>query len=135
MRLLPSGHMATAVGTDRSQADQFMRRLLGVEGDPVPGAVFDARNKLRSSIVISGIRCIITYLLVPIATPVIGFSNVLAAPVSIALSVLAIVLGHNSLRRFWIADHRLRWRYTIFIVVVWLLLVFAIIWDVVGLIG
>lgn len=103
-----------------------MRRLLRIHGEPVPGAVFDARNKLRSSIVISGIRCVITYLLVPIATPIVGFMGVLAAPVSIALSMLAIVLGYSSLRRFWLADHRLRWRYTAFIAVVWVLLTVAI---------
>ena len=126
--------MTTAVGTERPPADQFMRRILRIDGDAVPGAVFDARNKLRSSIIISGIRCVITYLLVPILTPIVGFSGVLAAPVSIALSVLAIVLGHNSLKRFWMADHRLRWRYTAFIVVVWVLLAAGIVWDIAGLV-
>ncbi len=101
----------------------------------MPGAVFDARNKLRSSIIISGIRCVITYLMVPIVTPIVGFMGVLAAPVSIGLSVLAIVLGHNSLKRFWMADHRLRWRYTGFIVVVWVLLTVGIVWDAVGLVA
>ena len=75
--------------------------------------MFDARNKLRSSIIISGIRCIFTYLVVPIAVPLLGFAGALAAPLSIALSVLAIVLGYQSLRRFWLADHRLRWHYTV----------------------
>jgi len=126
--------VTTAVGTERPPADQFMRRILRIDGDAVPGAVFDARNKLRSSIIISGIRCVITYLLVPILTPIVGFSGVLAAPVSIALSVLAIVLGHNSLKRFWMADHRLRWRYTAFIVVVWVLLAAGIVWDIAGLV-
>ena len=127
--------MATTVSRVRSPADQVMRRMLGVEGDPVPGAVFDAQNKLRSSIIISGIRCIITYLLVPIVTPILGFMGTVAAPVSIALSLIAIGFGYNSLRRFWLADHRLRWRYTIFIMVVWVLLVVGIVLDVIRLIG
>lgn len=127
--------MTTAVQQQRSTADQFMRRILGIEGEAVPGAVFDAQNKLRSSIIISGIRCIITYLLVPIVTPIIGFMGVLAAPVSIALSVLAIVLGHNSLKRFWMADHRLRWRYTAFIAVVWALLAVGIVIDAASLVA
>ena len=112
-----------------------MRRLLGVTGGPVRGAVFDAQNKLRSSIIISGIRCIITYLLVPIVTPIIGFMGAVAAPVSITLSLIAIGFGYNSLKRFWLADHPLRWRYTIFIAVVWVLLVVGIIVDVVGLLS
>jgi O-antigen/teichoic acid export membrane protein len=119
----------------RSVADQVMRRLLKVEGDPVPGAVFDAQNKLRSSIIISGIRCIITYLLVPIVTPIIGFMGAVAAPISIALSLIAIGFGYNSLRRFWLADHRLRWRYTVFIAVVGVLLIVGIGMDIAGLAG
>ncbi len=130
---LPSGSVTSAVVT-RPAADQWMRRLLRIQGDAVPGAVFDAQNKLRSSIIISGIRCVITYLLVPIVTPIIGFMGAVAAPVSIALSVLAIVLGYNSMRRFWLADHRLRWRYTLFIVVVWALLVVGIGFDVAHLV-
>ncbi|HLU30414.1 MAG TPA: hypothetical protein VK088_01535 [Acidimicrobiia bacterium] len=125
--------MTTAVAR-RTPADQWMRRILRIEGDAVPGAVFDAQNKLRSSIIISGIRCIITYLLVPIVTPIVGFMGVLAAPVSIVLSVLAIVLGYNSMRRFWLADHRLRWRYTAFIAVVWVLLLVGIGMDVANLV-
>lgn len=127
--------VTTAVRRDRSSADLFMRRLLSVHGDAVPGAVFDARNKLRSSIVVSGIRCIITYLLVPIATPIIGFSGAVAAPLSVTLSVIAMVLGYNSLRRFWLADHRLRWRYTIFIVVVWVLLAVGIVVDLASVVS
>ena len=127
--------MTTTVSSERSAADQFMRRLLRVHGDPVPGAVFDAQNKLRSSIIVSGIRCIITYLLVPIVTPFIGFMGTVAAPVSIALSLIAIGFGYNSLRRFWLADHRLRWRYTIFIGVVFVLLAVGIALDVARLVG
>ncbi len=127
--------MTTAVQPRRSTADHVMRRLLGVRGEPVPGAVFDAQNKLRSSIVISGIRCIITYLLVPIATPIVGFLGVVAAPVSIGLSLLAIALGYNSLKRFWLADHRLRWRYTAFIAVVWALLAVGVVIDTLSLLA
>jgi len=60
---------------------------------------------------------------------------VVAAPVSIVLSILAIVLGYNSLRRFWLADHPLRWRYTAFIAVVWVLLIVGIGMDVSHLVG
>ena len=49
------------------------------------------------------------------------------------LSVLAIVLGYQSLRRFWLADHRLRWHYTVFIAVVWVLLLVGIAIDIAGL--
>lgn len=112
-----------------------MRRLLRIDGEPVPGAVFDAQNKLRSSIIISGIRCIITYLMIPILTPLVRLSNVVSAPIGIVLSLVAIGFGFNSLRRFWLADHRLRWRYTTFIGVVFVLLLVGIVVDVVSLLS
>lgn len=112
-----------------------MRRMLRIEGDPIPGAVFDAQNKLRSTIVISGVRCIITYLLIPILTPIIRLSSAVSAPIGIVLSAVAIGFGYNSLRRFWLADHRLRWRYTIFIGVIFLLLLVGIVVDVVSLVS
>ena len=112
-----------------------MRRLLRVHGEPVPGAVFDAQNKLRSSLIISGVRCIITYLLIPILTPILTLSDSVSAPIGIVLSLVAIGFGYNSLRRFWLADHRLRWRYTVFIGIVFVLLLVGIAVDVMNLIS
>lgn len=123
-------HPENSRDQERSRADLAMRRMLRIQGDPVPGAVFDAQNKLRSSIVISGIRCIITYLLIPIVTPLISLSSAVSAPIGIVLSLIAMGFGYNSLRRFWMADHRLRWRYTAFIAVVFVLLVVGIVFDV-----
>jgi hypothetical protein len=106
-----------------------MRRLLRV-GDVVDkNAILGARRSTTAAIVVSGIRCIITYLLIPVLAPVIGISDAASAPVTIALSVLAIVMGVTGVRRFWIADHRARWAYTIFIVVIVSLLIVGIVFD------
>ena len=72
-------------------------------------AILGARRSTTAAIVVSGIRCIITYLLIPILAPVIGISDAASAPVTIALSALAIVMGVTGVRRFWMADHRARW--------------------------
>jgi hypothetical protein len=106
-----------------------MRRLLRV-GDVVDkNAILGARRSTTAAIVISGIRCIITYLLIPILAPVVGISDAASAPVTIALSVLALVMGISGVRRFWIADHRARWAYTVFIAVIVALLVVGIALD------
>jgi uncharacterized membrane protein YozB (DUF420 family) len=80
--------------------------------------------------VVSGIRCTITYLLIPILAPFVGLLNMLGAPISITLSSFAIVMGIGGVRRFWIADHRARWSYTTFIGVIFVLLSVAIVVDV-----
>jgi len=107
-----------------------MRRLLHV-GDMVDkNAIFGARRSTTTAIVISGIRCMITYLLIPFLAPFVGLLDTFSVPITVALSVLAIVMGISGLRRFWIADHRARWSYTFFIGVVLVLLSVGIAFDV-----
>ena len=115
---------------NRPSGDQFVRRLLRV-GDAVDKtAIFGARRSTTTAIVVSGVRCTITYLLIPILAPFFGLLESLDAPVSIVLSSFAIVMGIGGVRRFWIADHRARWSYTTFIGVIVAMLVVAIIIDV-----
>lgn len=111
-----------------------MRRLLRVSTIQ-PDAVFGARSALRRSVVISGVRCTITYLLVPILVPVFSFMGAFAAPLSITLCLYAMGNGVVSVRRFWMADHRAKWKYTGFIGVVFGLLVVAIAMDMVRWVG
>lgn len=119
---------------ERTPADRFMRRWLRV-GDVVDkNAILGARRSTTAAIVVSGIRCIITYLLIPVLAPVIGISDAASAPVTIALSVLAIVMGVTGVRRFWMADHRARWAYTIFIAAIVALLAVGIVLDLASMI-
>ncbi|MCI0424352.1 MAG: hypothetical protein L0Z49_10265 [Actinobacteria bacterium] len=106
-----------------------MRRLLRV-GDTVDkNAILRARRNTTTAIVISGIRCTITYLLIPILAPVVGFLRVLGPPLTVILSLVAIGMGVSGVRRFWMADHRSRWAYTIFIGVVNILLLVGIVFE------
>ncbi len=114
-----------AVPASRGAMDRFVRQVLLIE-DAAPQALFD----LRGSLVLSAIRCVITYALVPLLVPVISWAGVLATPVSIALALVAIVLAVRSLRRVWLADYRHRWAYTAFIAVAFALLVTVIVIDV-----
>jgi hypothetical protein len=114
----------------RPAADRFMRRLLRIEGAPEPGAVFGAQKAMTNSILVSAVRCTITYLVVPILTPILGVLDVLSAPLSIVLCSLALVMSGRSLRRFWKADHSKRWHYTALVVVVWSFLAVALVKDV-----
>ncbi len=115
---------------ERTSADRFMRRLLRV-GDAVDkNAIIGARRSTTTAIVISGVRCTITYLLIPVLAPFIGLLATLGAPISITLCLVAMVSGIAGVRRFWIADHRARWSYTAFIGVVLVMLSVAIVIDV-----
>ena len=72
--------------------------------------------------VVSAVRCLITYLAIPILVPLLSLSGWVAAPVGIALCVIAVVNGVVSVRRFWASDHARRWTYTAFMGVVFVIL-------------
>ena len=110
---------------ERSVADRIARQVLLIEGAD-PRAVFE----LKGALWISAVRCVLTYALIPLLVPFISWAGVVATPIALALSVLAVVLAINSLRRVWLADYRYRWPYTAFILVVLGLLAFVIVLDI-----
>lgn len=115
----------------RSLADRFMRKLLFVDKARSPSSSeSSAQRYLRTSMVITGIRCLITYLLIPIVVPIIGLSGVVSAPIGLLLSLIAVLSGVVSLRKFWMSDHRLRWMYTAFIFVVFVILTITLYADI-----
>ena len=121
---------ATRMRSD-SAADRFMRKILRVKVRDASEANDRAAHRgFQISMVISGVRCLITYLLIPILVPIVSFADVFAAPIGLLLCAIAFVSGISSLRRFWISDHRSRWMYTAFIGVVFAILVVAVAFDV-----
>ena len=109
----------------RSALDRLARQLLLI-GDASPRALFD----LKGSMLLAGVRCTLTYIVIPFGAPVLGWLGVLATPLSLAMSVVAVGLAVSSLRRVWMADYRHRWPYTAFIVVAVVLLAVVIVGDV-----
>ena len=131
--VVPVDSAPTRAGHRSERApDRLMRRVLGVE-EPVQqlgaGASQGAHRAFRVSVLISAVRCLITYVLVPILVPVLSLSGWVAAPIGMALCVLAVVNGVVSVRRFWRIDHPKRWMYTAFIGVVFIILAIALVSD------
>jgi hypothetical protein len=124
----PAG--AAGPAPTRPAADRVVRRLLRVDGATDPRALLGAQRAMTGSILVSAVRCTITYLLVPVLTPIVGVLDLVAAPLSLVLCVVAVVMSTRSLRRFWRADHAKRWHYTALVVVVWAFLAAALVRDV-----
>jgi hypothetical protein len=108
----------------RSAADRLARQLLRVD-QAEPRALMP----LKGSLVISAVRCVITYAIIPAMAPVVTGLGGLATPVAIVLSVIAGVMAVVSLRRVWLADWSRRWAYTAFIGVVLALLATTLVFD------
>lgn len=134
----PTRHADDAAGVDqqqvpvaeRSRADELARRILRIE-DEVPGAVFP----MRGSLMLSAIRCLVTYVAIPLLVPIFGWLTPIAAPLSLVLTVVATAMAVTSLRRVWAADWSGRWAYTAFAVVVLLALGGLLVVDVLTLLG
>jgi hypothetical protein len=69
---------------------------------------------MSSSIAISGVRCLLTYLVIPIAGPALHMANSIGRPLSMILCLLAAYFSVRSMRRFWASNHRYRWAYSTF---------------------
>lgn len=107
-----------------SRADRLARRILRIE-DEVPGALFP----MRGSLVLSAVRCLITYVAIPLLVPVFGWLTPIAAPLSLLLTVVAGGMAITSLRRVWAAHWDGRWAYTAFAVAVLVALAGLLVFD------
>lgn len=110
--------------SDRA-AERWMRRLLRIPGLDRRSDE-GAHRAFRVSVVISALRCLITYVAIPVLVPILSLAGWVAAPVGIGLCGIAAVNGVISVRRFWRADHPHRWTYTIFIMVVFVILAISV---------
>jgi hypothetical protein len=97
---------------ERPAADQLVRRLLRIDADRPKGTRADANKAFSTSILVSAVRCILTYILLPFVAPVLGIAKDVGPWVGISIGIVAIACNVLSMRRFWAADHKWRWAYT-----------------------
>ncbi|MDH4280776.1 MAG: hypothetical protein OEW83_22140 [Acidimicrobiia bacterium] len=103
---------------------------------PDPQAADGTAERLFSkSIVISGIRCVLAYLILPFVTPFIGLAPGVGAGFGLVIGLVAIVANVFSIRRFWRADHRWKIPVTVIHVAVITLLVVLVVQDVLELVA
>ncbi|MEW6153568.1 MAG: hypothetical protein AB1673_06215 [Actinomycetota bacterium] len=104
--------MDTASTTQRagSPADEFMRRLLRAQ--PRGASSRSAENVFTASIAVSTVRCLLTYVVLPLLKPVVDLSGGVGPVLGLLLGTVSAVAILASMRRFWAATHRWRWAYT-----------------------
>ncbi|MCP4435316.1 MAG: hypothetical protein GY812_07455 [Actinomycetia bacterium] len=72
-----------------------------------------ATRVFSQSVVISGIRCVLAYVIFPWVLPALGVAGGVGPWIGIVIGVVAISFNIASIRRFWIADHRWKWPITV----------------------
>jgi hypothetical protein len=107
-------------------ADRVMRRILFIPDRS--GATDEQVYSLFStSIFISAVRCLLSYVIFPIFAPAISAATGTGPAIGLVVGVVALVFDVLSIRRFWAAGHKWRWImtaiYAVVIVLVSVLLV------------
>jgi hypothetical protein len=123
---------AVARSGDVSPLDAFMRRLLRLPAGADPNAA--AEKAFGTSILISTVRCLLTYVLLPLLKPVVDLSGGVGPILGLVIGSVSAVAIVYSMRRFWRADHRLRWAYTLVGGGILVLLAFQAVGDVAALV-
>jgi hypothetical protein len=99
------------VAAERSVADRRMRRLLRLPVDGPKASIMGAHNAFSGSIAISAVRCLITYVAIPLLGPVVGLAGNVGPVLGLVLGAVSIGFISFSVRRFFAADHKWRWWY------------------------
>lgn len=92
-----------------------------------------AQRLFNVSIALSGLRCLLGYVVLPIVTPALGAAARVGPVIGIPVAVVALVFDVKAVRRFWIADHRWRWGISAIYVVVMSMVLALLIGDIVHL--
>jgi hypothetical protein len=107
---------AAAVRPDAARlarAEPVIRRLLLVpEKQPSASSRAGeaaAHRMFNVSIALSGLRCLLGYVVLPVITPALGAAARVGPVIGIPIGVVALVFDVMAVRRFWVADHRWRW--------------------------
>jgi multisubunit Na+/H+ antiporter MnhB subunit len=120
------------VTAGRSPADATMRRLLRIpEGRSA--TTTSAQRAFSTSMVISGTRCLLTYIVLPFVAPALGLAAGVGPALGAVIGLVAIAANVATVRRFWAADHRRRWTFTAISAAVVTLLVALLVADLVAL--
>lgn len=93
----------------RSRADLVVRRVLRIRDRPAGATSAGAYGSFQRSMLISAVRCTLTYVVFPFVAPAVGFAAGVGPVLGIVIGSFAIVCDVYTIRRFFAVDHKWRW--------------------------
>ena len=72
----------------------------------------DAESAFSKSVLVSAVRCTLTYVLIPFVFPLIGFGAGVGPWIGLPIGIAAIIANVVSIRRFHRSDHKWKWPMT-----------------------
>jgi hypothetical protein len=96
---------------ERTAADRVVRRILRIPDTPKAASSQAAYRAFQRSMLISALRCTLTYVVFPFVLPALSFANGFGPAIGIVIGSVAMVCDVMAVRRFFVVDHRWRWRF------------------------
>ena len=124
---------AAGAGIQRSPADLLVRRVLRIRERPAGVTAASAYRAFERSMLISAIRCSLTYVIFPFVLPAVGVASGFGPVLGIVVGVVAIACDVFTIRRFFAADHRYRWHFSVVATSVIVMLSVLLVQDVLHL--
>jgi len=113
-------------------AELVVRRILRVPTRKMATNA-EAQRLFGPSMLLSALRCLLTYVVFPVVTPLIGTATSVAPAIGLPIAVVALIFDIMGIRRFWLANHRWRWLVTFVYLGVMALVSVLLVGDVVQL--
>lgn len=99
--------------SSRSRAESAMCRLLCIDPNRRAVSPDEAHRLFSSSMLLSALRCLLSYVILPVVTPVLGVAASVGPYIGIPVALVALVFDIKGVRRFWLANHRWKWSMTV----------------------
>ena len=117
--------------------DAFACKVLRVRrSESSPSAQESAQALFSYSMVLSGLRCILSYVIVPFVFPFLGLgaTATLGPAIGIPVGLLAIGFDIKGMRRFFSVQYKYRWQMALIYLSVITLVTYLVIQDIILLI-
>lgn len=119
-----------------SRYDAVARKILRIPDVRPTVRREEAAERLFSlAMVISGLRCTLSYVIVPFILPALGIGALagFGPEIGIPIGVAALFFDVKGIRRFWVANHKWRWQMSFIYLAVIGLVLYLVIADIVAL--
>jgi len=108
----PHDAATTRPAPQRSKADEVVRKVLRIKERPAGVTQAAALQAFQKSMLISAIRCTLTYVVFPFVLPAVSFAKGVGPVLGIVIGVVAMTCDVFTIRRFFAVDHKWRWHFS-----------------------